>query len=226
MKNKCPAPEKNRDRQKNNHLQPQKNLFSLLLTNCMIHPHTDTKYIQALADNNTELLKEIYSRFARKIKLLVVQNSGTEADAEDIMQEALEAIYHKAASGNFVLTCPFEALLYAISKNLWLMQLRKKNRQPVTYTGDEQYQLSADTFKEAEAIIKNNERRQLLEKKFETLGEGCKKLLELAWSGKPLEEVAALLNNTYAYIRKKKSECMGKLAELIKQSPEYKILLW
>ncbi|HRI20382.1 MAG TPA: sigma-70 family RNA polymerase sigma factor [Panacibacter sp.] len=192
----------------------------------MVNPHLDTKYIEALVNNNTELLSEIYTRFAGKIKLLVVQNAGSETDADDIMQDALVAIYHKAVSGNFVLTCPFEAFLYTVCKNLWLMQLRKKSRQPVTNSGDMQYDTGTDVFKEAEAVIKNNERRLLLEKKFDELGEGCRKVLELAWSGKPLEEVAALLNNSYAYIRKKKSECMGKLSELVKQSPEYKAMLW
>ncbi len=192
----------------------------------MANPHLDTKYIQALINNNTQLLDEIYTRFAGKIKLMVVQNTGTETDADDILQDALVAIYYKAASGNFILTCPFESFLYTVCKNLWLMQLRKKSRQPVTNSGDAQYDTGTDVFKEAEAVINNNERRILLEKKFDQLGEGCRKVLELAWSGKPLEEVAALLNNTYAYIRKKKSECMGKLSELIKQSPEYKALLW
>ncbi|HRH48474.1 MAG TPA: sigma-70 family RNA polymerase sigma factor [Panacibacter sp.] len=192
----------------------------------MANPHPDTKYIEALVNNNTELLSEIYTRFAGKIKLLVLQNAGSETDADDIMQDALVAIYHKAVTGNFMLTCPFEAFLYTICKNLWLMQLRKKSRQPVTNSGDAQYETGTDVFKEAEAVINNNKRRLLLEKKFEQLGEGCRKVLELAWSGKPLDEVAALLNNTYAYIRKKKSECMGKLSALIKQSPEYKTLLW
>ncbi|CAN5286344.1 N/A [soil metagenome] len=192
----------------------------------MANPHSDTKYIDALINNNTQLLDEVYIRFAGKIKLMVIQNAGTASDADDIMQDALVAIYHKAAAGNFVLICPFEAFLYTVCKNLWLMQLRKKSRQPVTKSGDTQYDIGTDVFNEAEIVIHNNERRLLLEKKFDQLGEGCRKVLELAWSGKPLEEVAALLNNTYAYIRKKKSECMGKLSELIKQSPEYKALLW
>lgn len=192
----------------------------------MANLHPDTKYIEALLSNNTGLISEIYSRFASKITFMVTQNSGAAADAADIMQEGLVAIYHKALSGNFLLTCPFEAFLYTICRNLWLMQLRKKSRQPVTNTGDEQYDKGTDVFKEAETVINNNERRLLLEKKFDLLGEGCRKVLELAWSGKPLEEVAVLLNNTYSYIRKKKSECMGRLSQLIKQSPEYKTLLW
>ncbi len=192
----------------------------------MAKPHPDTKYIEALVNNNTALINEIYTRFADKITFMVTQNSGAEADAADVMQDALVAVYHKALSGNFLLSCPFEAFLYTICRNLWLMQLRKKSRQPVTNNGDVQYDKGTDIFKEAEAVINNNERRLLLEKKFDLLGEGCRKVLELAWSGKPLEEVASLLNNTYAYIRKKKSECMGRLAELIKQSPEYKTLLW
>ena len=113
----------------------------------MANPHADTKYIKALVNNNTELLSEIYTRFAGRIKIMVLQNAGSETDAADIMQDALIAVYYKAVTGNFVLTCPFEAFLYTICKNLWLMQLRKKSRQPVTNNGDAQYDTGTDGIK-------------------------------------------------------------------------------
>ncbi len=58
------------------------------------------------------------------------------------------------------------------------------------------------------------------------LGESCRQLLHLSWSGKSMEEVAGLLNITYGYARKKKSRCMAKLVTLVKQSPEFDSLKW
>ena len=51
-------------------------------------------------------------------------------------------------------------------------------------------------------------------------------MLELSWSGMGMEEVAEKLENSYGYIRKKKSECMAKLIALIKGSPSFAILQW
>ena len=192
----------------------------------MLVPHTDTKYINALLLNDALLINEIYKNFSGLVKNFVTKNGGSVDDAADIMQEGLMAIYHKARNTDFVLTCPFEAFLFMVCKNLWLMQLRKKSRQPVTNAGDRQYELRDDEIQQTHTAVYNNERYNLLEKSYSILGESCKELLKLAWSGKPLEEVARLMNNSYGYIRKKKSECAGKLAELIKQSPEYKTLAW
>lgn len=155
-----------------------------------------------------------------------MQNGGSEADACDIMQEGLVAVYYKATDGNFVLTCPFEAFLLSICKRQWLMHLRSKGRQPVTNAGDMQYELREEEIQHIAEAVTNNERYKLLDEKFYLLGDACRQLLQLAWSGKPLDEVALLLNNSYGYIRKKKSECIGKLAALIKNSPHYKNLAW
>jgi len=41
-----------------------------------------------------------------------------------------------------------------------------------------------------------------------------------------MDEVAELLNVTYGYARKKKSECIGKLIKIVQQSSQFKSLKW
>ena len=41
-----------------------------------------------------------------------------------------------------------------------------------------------------------------------------------------MDEVAKQLNVTYAYARKKKSECVARLITLVKQSPRFNSLKW
>ena len=41
-----------------------------------------------------------------------------------------------------------------------------------------------------------------------------------------MDEVAKKLKVSYAYARKKKSECMAKLITLVKQSPKFNSLKW
>jgi hypothetical protein len=79
---------------------------------------------------------------------------------------------------------------------------------------------------EAEKQKNTENRHQLLQEKLLELGEGCRQLLRLSWSGISMEQVAQQLENTYGYVRKKKSECMGKLINLIKTSPNFANLTW
>jgi DNA-directed RNA polymerase specialized sigma24 family protein len=78
----------------------------------MMHP--DQKYIDALIHNNVTILEELYQKFSGKIKWMVLQNNGSEADAGDVFQDALLAVYRRARTGNFMLTCPFEAFFYTV----------------------------------------------------------------------------------------------------------------
>lgn len=187
-------------------------------------PHTDQRYIEGLLHNDPKLIEELYSRYAGKVKGMILANNGHEEDAADIFQEALIDIYRKAAKGGFVLTCPFEALLIVICRNKWINQLQKKQRSGVTFNDSAGYTVDTDSIKEAELVQQQNERRSLLERKFTELAEGCRELLKLSWSGKSMEEVAAALQVSYAYARKRKSECMGKLTELVTAAPDYKHL--
>lgn len=191
----------------------------------MTGPHSDTKYIKALHEHDMLLIKEIYRNFAAPVKHFILHNGGSTDDFSDIFQEGLMAVYHIGAKSNFVLTCPFGAFLFTICKRHWLMHLRSLKSRPVTNADNMQYELTDDERLSAENAVYENEKYQIFEKYFAALSESCRLVLKLAWSGNPLEEVARMLNNSYAYIRKKKSECTGKLSELIKNAPEYKILL-
>lgn len=157
---------------------------------------------------------------------MVLQNNGTEADAADVFQEAIVDIYKKAKAG-FTLSCPMEAFLYMICRNRWLNALTRKKYNNVTFADDEGYSnlVSEDSFANAEQILISQNRKHLIENKLAELGESCRQLLQYNWGGKKLEEIADLMKTSYAYIRKKKGDCMGKLIELIKGSPDYKLLI-
>lgn len=189
--------------------------------------HSDQKYITALVENDTVLLDELYQRFSGKIKWMILQNNGTETDASDIFQDALMSIYSKAKTGGFTLTCPLEAFLYLICKNKWLNVLNKRKTQKVTNTDTDGFNpIGEDNFKLAEDCVLQQERSNLLAEKLGDMGDSCKQILKLSWSGISMDEVAKKLNVTYAYARKKKSECMAKLIGLVKQSPKFNSLKW
>ncbi len=191
----------------------------------MLHP--DQKYIDALVKNDPILLEELYQKYSGKIKWMILQNNGTETDAADIFQEALISIYNKTQTSGFQLTCPLDAFLYLICKNKWINTLNKRKTRKVTNTDTEGFSnIGEDNFKLAEDCVLQQERSNLLHEKLQEMGESCKNLLRLSWSGLSMDKVADKLNVSYAYARKKKSECMAKLISLVKNSPDFNSLKW
>jgi RNA polymerase sigma factor (sigma-70 family) len=188
--------------------------------------HPDHKYIKALQQNDSALIEEIYQRYAVRIKQMVVKNSGTETDAADLFQEVLIELHRKATQQQFVLTCPFDAFLYLVCRNRWINELHKRKGRSVTINGDEGFNVNEDVFENYEILLINEKRKDIVEEKLAELGAGCRNLLSLSWSGKPLQEVAAMLNFSYAYVRKKKTECMSKLMSLVKEAPGFSALKW
>ena len=190
--------------------------------------HPDQKYIDALLNNDVILLEELYQRFSGKIKWMVLQNHGSETDAADIFQDALLSIFTRAKTQNFILTCPFEAFLYPVCKNKWMNELNKRKSIRVTFQDIDGYNSTQveDSLILAEEFRLNQERRDFLLDKLVKLGESCRQLLLLSWSGKPMDEVASILKVSYGYARKRKSECMAKLIRLVQQSSEFDSLKW
>ena len=106
-------------------------------------------------------------------------------------------------------------------------ELSKKKSHKVTITDTAGYDsIGEDSFRLADDCRLREARMNLLKEKVSQLGESCRQLLQLSWCGNSMEEVATILNVTYGYARKKKSECMGKLVELVKQSSEFNSLKW
>ena len=186
--------------------------------------HQDQKYIDALRHNNQPVLEELYQNFSGKIKWMVMHNHGTEADAADVFQEALLSINRKAATGNFILTCPFEAFLYAVCKRRWFKELIKKRHRGVTFNDNEEYIISDDNFKLIEEMELTEARHLLFWEKLEELNENCRQLLRLRWSGRSMKEISESMKISYTYARKRKSQCMARLVMLVKESAAFNAL--
>ena len=187
--------------------------------------HPDSIYINALITNNEPLLKELYQKCFGKIRHFIIHNNGTEEDAWDILQEAMTSVFLRIKQKPFNLTCPFDAFIYIVCRNLWIKQLRNKHASGVTLDPEMVSLIKADdNVALAEECTHQQQRRKLFLEKLNELGEGCRELLQQNWRGAQLNEVAAKLKITYGYARKRKTECMAKLVLLIKQSPLYERL--
>jgi len=182
--------------------------------------HQDQKYIDGLLQNNSEVIQSIYRNFAPKVKQYIRNNSGDYDDAQDIIQEVLIIIYKQAKTNGLRLTCPFDAYFFLLCKRRWLNELKKSSNKKVTI---QEEKVSNDKLTQGMAAETEifEEKQSLFDEMFQKLGEKCQELLKTSFVTKTMEEVAAKLNVTYAYARKKKSLCTGQLTELIQQSQRF-----
>jgi RNA polymerase sigma factor (sigma-70 family) len=177
--------------------------------------HVDQRYLQGLVENSNGVIREIYERFAGKVKTYILKNNGDEEDAADILQEALINIYRQAKSGALLLSCPFEAFLLLVCKRKWLNELKKRGSKRVTNDMERVSDTGVDELALAEQVMEQDQKTSLFLTMFEKLGDSCKKIIRISLNGKPQDENAAALGLTYGFFRKKKSECMATLMNYI-----------
>ena len=186
-------------------------------------PHKDQKYVEALLNNNSKVLSELYQNFSPKIIQYISQNSGDEDAAQDIIQETLVTIYHQAKEKNLVLTVPFDAYFFLLCKRHWLNELKKNSKTQVTNV-EESLSISDDAHEQVAETELYESRSALFQSKLKELSKACRDLLEKAFVIKSMQKVAEVLGVSYGYARKKKSECIGKLTQLVIESPNYQSL--
>lgn len=182
--------------------------------------HEDQKYIDGLLKNNSFVIQSIYDKFVPKVVNYIKQNSGSADEAQDVVQDTLITIYNQASQKKLQLTCPFDAYFFLLCKRKWLNVLKKSHNKEVTINedvlskGDEAQELAFET-----SVF--GEKQALFTEMFNQLGTACKDLLKATFKIKSMEEVAKSLGVSYAYARKKKSLCIGKLTELVQGSPKF-----
>ena len=185
--------------------------------------HPDQLYIDGLVQNNSTIIQTIYKKFVPKVKNYIRMNSGDDDEAQDVIQEVLITIYNQAKTKELQLSCPFDAYFFLLCKRRWLNELKKTSNKEVTLQ-DENVSIDESVQEMTFQTEVFDEKQSLFDEMFQKLGEKCQEVLKLSFITKTMEEVAAKLNVTYAYVRKKKSLCTGQLTEMIQQSNRYKSL--
>lgn len=183
--------------------------------------HIDQKYIHFLLHHDQRGIQQIYSQYGQKVVGLICNNSGTEDDGYDILQESLVDIYHMAKDRDFQLTTSFQSFLFLVSKRKWLNELKKRQRQGVTNADDYVFDIEDDSAGELEAHLQMVEKENLVLEVLGTLGERCQEIIRRCMGDKNQEQIAASLGVSYAYLRKKKSECMASLGNKLRLHPVF-----
>ncbi|MEO8533961.1 MAG: sigma-70 family RNA polymerase sigma factor [Flavobacterium sp.] len=185
--------------------------------------HSDQKYIEGLAANNSAVIQEIYKKYVPKVVFYIRNNSGNQDQAQDIVQEIMILLFNQAKANTLELTCPFDAYFFLLCKRKWLNELKKTANKGVTINEDAG-SINESAHELTEQTEEFDEKQKLFDTMFQKLGDKCQELLKLSFEIKSMEEVAEKLNVTYGYVRKKKSLCIGQLTQWIQETKNFKSL--
>lgn len=181
----------------------------------------NNKIIRGIRVGDEQILKDFYLKEFPKIKRYIVKNSGNEFDAKDIFQDALVIVYKKIKDDTLDISSSIETYVYGVCKHLWWNKLKRKkkfkpNEVDTLLDKQEEVSLLLD--------LEQNERVLLVQKNLSKLGQGCKEILMLFFSGYSLREIAIKMRLSEDYTRKRKFMCQKKLTELMEKDPVFKEL--
>lgn len=171
--------------------------------------------LEGFRKNDENILKEVYRDVFPKVRVHILKNSGNEAKAKDIFQEAFIACWQNVKNHKFDGTGSLEAYLFAIAKNKWTDHLRsarfrKTVHQDVIPLIDQKEEEDQDNEAQNE--------QDIMKRALHQLGNGCKNLLTLFYfERKNMEEIAENLGIGAASARNKKYRCMEQLRALAQQ---------
>lgn len=162
-----------------------------------------------------EAIRHLYREHYRGLSQFIIHNNGSEQDAEDIFQEVVLAFINAVKQGKFRGESSIKTFLYALNRNLWLNELKRKGRAEAR---ESRYNnLSEQSSPTVQQALEYNQSTKLLMQVIEELGENCKKILvQFYYENRSMKEIVETLNyENEQVVRNKKSKCMKKMAELL-----------
>lgn len=93
----------------------------------------DEILLDGLKAKTEKSIYDTYVQFYPTVEKYVVMNSGNAADAEDIFQDTVMVLLNYVCKDEFRLTCSMKTLVFAISRRLWLKQLRNRSRNETLF---------------------------------------------------------------------------------------------
>ncbi len=183
----------------------------------MLNPesiHSDIE--QIFVQNDGRSIAKFYQSNFNKTRSYVLKNSGTEADAKDIYQEAFIVLWRKVTEERGFIKSESSAagFLYQVSKHKWLDQLKSSRLKLKAELLDNQ------SYKQPQSEEDENEvRLKEMKEGFNKLGAQCRELLTLFYyADKSMDEIGETLQLNSASARNQKYRCMKKLRELVVKS--------
>ncbi|MEX0987396.1 MAG: sigma-70 family RNA polymerase sigma factor [Bacteroidales bacterium] len=185
----------------------------------------DEDIIRGLGKRDNHVIQFIYQNNFEKISLMILNNNGSEDDAEDIFQETLIIIFKRIREDTaFELSSTFSTYIYSIARLLWLKKLRDGRKLEVTELNTEMEEYLE--FEEPPPVMDKDLRLAVYQRNLKLIPEDCQKILTLTAQETSAREIAEKLGfRSDTYVRKRRHFCKEFLVNRIKEDKEYQAMI-
>jgi RNA polymerase sigma factor (sigma-70 family) len=156
----------------------------------------------------------LYAQTFRSFAHYVQNNQGTMEHAQDAFQQGIAEFYVAVKSGRYQLSpsARLKSVLFEFCKRKWINELQSaRHRRTQTlevYVDQKEEDPSDELMTFSENVRKVN---HLLKR----MGDNCQRVIDLFYiQGKPLAEIAQIMNYTPQTARTKRYECTEQLKKL------------
>ena len=136
---------------------------------------TDREVILGILNNSEEALNKLYLGYFPMVLQFILNNSGDEADAKDVYQEAIIVLYDKIKSGKFELSSKLKTYLYSVSRRIWLKKLAQQSKKTNNISDFEDVLAVDEDFERHE---EKDQQFDQMKKALDLLGEPCKTIIQ------------------------------------------------
>jgi RNA polymerase sigma factor (sigma-70 family) len=180
------------------------------------HLFADEKdIVDGLREGDNLAVKVLYKNHYPAVLNYILKNNGNTEVAKEIYQQAFVVLVEKLQDEKFTLSASAGTFLFAVSKNLWLAQLKERKRFS---DKDADAQDFVNIPLDMNEILIKEEQFSILYKCLDEIGESCKKLLSGFYlDQKTMETLAAELGYTNSdNAKNQKYKCLQRLKKLFK----------
>lgn len=168
--------------------------------------------------NPNQAISQLYAQHYRMLEHYIMQNSGSEDDAADLIQEVMLVFVKMVSEGKFRGESSIKSFLYSICKNVWITELRKRKSAQARherYEGEKEQQ-----DRDVSEQLARSENLKFVMDLFDKLGEKCKQVLTLFYFEElPMKEICERLDfSSEQVLRNKKYKCLQSLTDQVKSS--------
>lgn len=173
--------------------------------------HIDTiagpAWAQGLQRNDPAIVRALYTKHFPAVRSFVLQNSGTDSDAQDMFQEAIMVLWLNVKEQRIIPDTDPGGFLYRVAKYKWLDVVRSAAHKHMKVVHDDRV---LDRRSDVEDDIE--ERLVRLRGIYDRLDDKCRSVLDqFYFERKDLASIAAGMGVEEESIRTIKYRCMMKL---------------
>lgn len=184
----------------------------------------DADLIESLKSDRTtdQAIRSLYRDHYESLSWYVMNNNGSEQDAEDIFQEVMISFIDLVRKNRFRGESSIRTFLFSMNRHHWLNELKRRGRAMVR---EEKYERMQDRVADDPgAMMAGRESGKEIMALVEQLGESCKKILLLFYFEElSMREILEQMHyENEQVVRNKKYKCIKQLEKLINSDPPLK----